>query len=113
MPGFSFYPTRADGVTLTFEVAELMDQPAAERFAQELLFIHLTAADVVVYTDTHNEVLARVERVHTGVSQAMLKLLSLLQTEAEPSSIKKPSKARGNISPGAQVISSSRSAPRP
>lgn len=113
MPGFSFYPTRADGVTLTFEVAELVDESAAERFAQELLFIHLTAADVVVYVDTHNEIFARVERARTGVSQAMLKLVRLLQTEAEPSSISKPSKASGNISPGAQVVCSSRSAPRP
>lgn len=62
MPLFSFYPTRGDGVSLTFETAELADAAAARLFANRLLDLHDTATAVVVFADGREGEVMRVER---------------------------------------------------
>lgn len=69
MPLFSFYPTRDDGVSLTFETADLADKASALTFANRLLEAHDSAAEVVVFADWEEGEALRVER-HDIVSLA-------------------------------------------
>ena len=49
MPLFTFYPTRADGLSATFETRELESDEVATTFAARVLDRHESAACVVVY----------------------------------------------------------------
>lgn len=49
MPMFTFYPTRADGLSATFETHELTGDDAALAFASVVLDRHESASSVVVY----------------------------------------------------------------
>lgn len=51
MPLYTFYLTRPDGLSNTFETFELEDQREAEACATRMLEEHLSAASVVAYRD--------------------------------------------------------------
>lgn len=47
---YTFYPCRADGSSIAFDVAEVADDEAAQAYAYRVLDRHLSAVTVEIWT---------------------------------------------------------------
>lgn len=49
MPNYTFFPTRADGGSLTFTSADLLDDAHALTHAETVLLAHSSAVEVTIW----------------------------------------------------------------
>lgn len=62
MPSFSFYPTREDGIALTFETRDFDDRSSAISFARSLFLHHGIACEILVFLEWPEPEIVRVQR---------------------------------------------------